>query len=309
MYTTCRSLANCHYYPLKQRKCAEKRFSLCCFLMTSASVTALKLKRTKFNAKYIQGLRVYASYKLAFCSDVMFVSLWTGSLVVGCCFKLNVVLGWILCTHKWWIFPSDLQVGHILAATLLTCTFNGVVPTLLHGQANCIICFFTPVLYLLCIMESKFTINLRCWCCIYFALNLVLKNWYSTLQQHQKFLYNILCVIANSCNWEWPGDEASSFCLSSYPSPYHAGYNRFCICGYVTIVVLIFINQIKDHLTCWDLYTWQNFIDYGMCPSYLMKIRTVRSKCCQSILPCVSPTNLSKSVTTALCLSTIAILQ
>ena len=203
--------------------------------------------------------------------------------------------------------------------------FNGVAPTLLHGR-------LTAVLYLLCIMESKCTINLMCWCCIQFALNLVLKNWYKylyiPLQQHQEFLYNIWCA-ANSCNciwftlslvprplpnlisqlWECPGDEASSFCLSSYPSPYHAGYNRFWICGYVTIVVLIFISQIKDHLTCWDLYTWQNFIDNGMCPFYLMKIRIVCSKCCQSIPPCVSPTNLSISVTAAPCLSTIAILQ
>ena len=66
--------------------------------------------------------------------------------------------------------------------------------------------------------------------------------------------------------WECPGDEANSFCVSSYPSPYHAGYNRFCISGCVTIVVLVFISQIKDHLTWWDLYTWQNFIDNGMRP-------------------------------------------
>ena len=119
----------------------------------------------------------------------------------------DVVLGWILCTHKWWfsqIFPSDLQVGHILAATLLT---HSMVLFQLYCMGR-----LTAVLYLLCIMESKCTINLRCWCCIYFALNLVLKNWYSTLQQHQKFLYNILCAIANSCITASGSLLASSLC-------------------------------------------------------------------------------------------------
>ena len=104
--------------------------------MTSASVTFLKslylhADLKKREEKAVEAVRVHAIFKLAFCSDVMFVSLWTGSV--------DVVLGWILCTHKWWfsqIFPSDLQVGHAYLGSNTTYTFNGVVPTLLHGQAN-----------------------------------------------------------------------------------------------------------------------------------------------------------------------------
>ena len=65
-------------------------YNICkCNLFNNTCRSQEKRRKGSRVARY-RAVRAHALYKLAFCSNVMFVSLGTGSVVAGCCF-----IGWM----------------------------------------------------------------------------------------------------------------------------------------------------------------------------------------------------------------------